>query len=110
MPTHEFHSLLQKMNNERFIFDDVMYGKKNPNEPIQLFIIRGAGISKTFTLMHLIQDLIFVYNRHPQFDPLKKLLFMAYVGETTFNIDGTIIHSKKFILFNCKDLPSLSSE
>jgi hypothetical protein len=28
MPTHEFHSLLQKMNNEHLIFDDVMYRKK----------------------------------------------------------------------------------
>jgi hypothetical protein len=28
MPTHEFHSLLQKMNNEQcFIFDDVLYKK-----------------------------------------------------------------------------------
>jgi hypothetical protein len=29
MPTHEFHSLLQKMNNEqRLIFYDVMYRKR----------------------------------------------------------------------------------
>jgi hypothetical protein len=29
MPTHEFHSLFQKMNNEKcFIFDDVMYREK----------------------------------------------------------------------------------
>jgi hypothetical protein len=28
MPTHEFHSLFQKMNNEQhLIFDDVMYKK-----------------------------------------------------------------------------------
>jgi hypothetical protein len=27
MPTHEFYSLLQKMNNECLIFDDVMYKK-----------------------------------------------------------------------------------
>ncbi len=27
-----------------------------------------------------------------------------------FNIDGTMIHSNIFIPFNCKDLPSLSSE
>jgi hypothetical protein len=27
-PTHEFPSLFQKMNNEHFIFDDVMYRKK----------------------------------------------------------------------------------
>ncbi len=57
MFTHEFHSLLQKMNNEqRFIFDDVMYRKKNPNEPIHLFIIGNVG--KIFTLMLLIQALI----------------------------------------------------
>jgi len=30
MPTHEFHSLFQKMNNEQcFIFDYVMYIKTN---------------------------------------------------------------------------------
>jgi hypothetical protein len=28
IPTHEFHSLLQKMNNEHLIFGDVMYRKK----------------------------------------------------------------------------------
>jgi len=51
-PTHEFHSLLQKMENEQcFIFDDVMYRKKqNRNEPIHLSITRGVGISKKFTL------------------------------------------------------------
>ncbi len=27
---------------------------ENPNEPIHLFITRGVGISKTFTLMFLI--------------------------------------------------------
>jgi len=53
MPTHEFHSLLQKMNNEQcFIFDDVLYKKnKNPNEPIHLFITTSASIGKTFTSM-----------------------------------------------------------
>jgi hypothetical protein len=35
MPTHELHSLLQKMNNEHLIFYDVMYKKtQNSNEPI----------------------------------------------------------------------------
>jgi hypothetical protein len=59
MPTHEFHSLLQKMNNEHFIFDDVTYIKKqNPNEPIHLFINGGVGMGKIFTLMFLIQALI----------------------------------------------------
>jgi hypothetical protein len=46
MPTHEFHSLLQKMNNEQcFIFDYVMYRKQIPNEPIHLFIIKGVSRS-----------------------------------------------------------------
>ncbi len=35
---------------------------------------------------------------------------MAYIGKTTFNIDGTTIHSSLFIPLNCKDLPSLSSK
>jgi hypothetical protein len=47
------------MNNEHFIFGDVMYRKnKNPNEPIHLFITRGVSRGKTFTLMLLIQVLI----------------------------------------------------
>jgi hypothetical protein len=33
---------------------------------------------------------------------------MAYIGEITFNIHGITIHSSQ-IPFNCKDLPSLSS-
>jgi hypothetical protein len=33
--------------DERFIFDDVMFKKKNPNEPLHLFIIKGVGTSKT---------------------------------------------------------------
>jgi hypothetical protein len=28
MPTYEFHSILQKMNNEHLIFYDVMHRKK----------------------------------------------------------------------------------
>jgi hypothetical protein len=35
---------------------------------------------------------------------------MAYIGKTTFNIDGITIHSSPSILLNCKDLPSLSSK
>jgi hypothetical protein len=112
MPTHEFHSLLEKMNNEQcFIFDDVMYGKNNPNEPIHLFIIGSAGIDETFTLMLLIQALIHFYNRHPHSNPLKKkALLMAYIGKSTFNIDEITIHSSLSIPLNCKDLPSLSLE
>jgi hypothetical protein len=80
MPTHEFHSLFQKMSNENFIFYDVMYRKnQNPNEPIHLFITRGASIGKTFTLMFIIQALICFYNIHPQLYLLKKkILLMAY--------------------------------
>jgi hypothetical protein len=80
MSTHEFHSLFLKMNHEQcLIFDDVMYQKNNPNEPIYLVITRGAGIGKTFTLMLLIQALICFYNIHPRLSPLKKkVLLMTY--------------------------------
>jgi pantothenate kinase-related protein Tda10 len=39
--------------------------KQNPNEPLHLFIIGGAGIGKNFTLMLLIQGLLQFYNKHP---------------------------------------------
>jgi len=60
MPTYEFHSLLQKMNNEQcLIFYNVMYRKKqNPNEPIHLFITRSASTCKNSRLIILIQALI----------------------------------------------------
>ncbi len=88
--THEFHSLLQKMNNEQhFIFNDVMYRKNNPNEPIHLFITGGVSTCKTFTLMNLIQALIRFFNRHCHLKPLKKIAH----GKKTFNIDGITIHS-----------------
>jgi hypothetical protein len=35
---------------------------------------------------------------------------MAYIGKTTFNIDGITIHSNISIPLNCKDLQSLSSK
>ncbi len=35
---------------------------------------------------------------------------MAYIGKTTFNIDGTTIHSSLSIPFKFKDLPSLNLE
>jgi hypothetical protein len=82
-----------------------------PNKKIHLFVIGGVGICKNFTLMILIQILICFYNTHLHLDHLKKkFLFMAYIGKTTFNIDGTTIHSSLFIPLNCKDLLSLNSE
>jgi hypothetical protein len=39
----------------------------------------------------------------------KKTLLMAYIRKTTFNIDGTTIHSNISIHFNCKKLSSLNS-
>jgi hypothetical protein len=59
--------------------------------------------------MFLVQALICFYNRHPNLDPLKKIiLFMAYTRKATFHIDGITIHSNLSILVNCKYLPSLS--
>jgi hypothetical protein len=72
--------------------------KQNPNELIHLFITRGASIGTTFTLMLLIQALIFLKNRHLHSDLLKnKALFMAYIGKTTFNIDVITIFFQVFL-------------
>jgi len=61
--------------------------------------------------MLLIQTLIcFIIDILIQTLFLKTVLLMAYIGKTTFNIDGTTIHSSLFIPHNCKDLPSLNLE
>jgi hypothetical protein len=75
-PTHEFHSLLQKMNIEQcIIFNDVMFKKKqNPNEPLHMFFIEGVGIGKTFMLMLLIQGLLCFYYKHPQSNLSKNII------------------------------------
>jgi hypothetical protein len=74
LPTHEFHSLLQKMNDEcHLISDDVMFRKKqNPNEPLHLFLTKGVGTFKTFTLTLLIEGLLYFYSKHLQLYPSKK--------------------------------------
>ncbi len=46
----------------------------NPNEPIHLFIPKGASRGKNFTLILLIQALIGFYNTHRQPNPLKRKL------------------------------------
>ncbi len=88
-----------------------MFKKKhNANESLHTFITGGASTSKTFISMPSIQSLLCFYNKHPQLDLYKKkALLLAYIGKTTFNIDGTIIHSNLSIHFNYKDLSSLSS-
>jgi hypothetical protein len=49
-----------------------MFRKKNLNEPLHLFITKGDGTSKTFTLMLLIQGLLHFYNKNPQLNPSKE--------------------------------------
>jgi hypothetical protein len=88
--THEFHSLFQKMNNEQHIIylDVICKEKKFPNEPLHLFITRGANTCKTFTLMLLIQGELRFYNKHSQYNlSKKKTLFMAYMEKQHSTLD-----------------------
>jgi len=98
------------LNNECIIFYDVMYRKKkNIDEPFDLSMSRGANTSKTFTLLFLIQGLLFfiTFTLVQMFK--KEPLLVTYIKKPTFNIDRATIHSSPSIVFNCKDLPSLSS-
>ncbi len=98
------------MNNISYILM-LFLRKKNPNEPLHLFITRGASRCKTFTLIFLIQGVLHFYNKYFQYNSFKKkTLFMAYTGKTTFNIDGTRIHPSLSIHFNYLNFPSLSSQ
>jgi hypothetical protein len=65
-----------------------------PNTLICLFLTRGAGTSKFFTLKLIIQRLLCLYNKDMSFDLTKiKALFMVPIDKIAFNIDGLTIHS-----------------
>ncbi len=81
-----------------------------PNTLICLFLTRGVGTGKTFTLKLIIQGLLWLYNRDMSFDLTKtKALLMASISKIAFNIDGLTIHSTLNILVQ-SSLPNLSSD
>jgi hypothetical protein len=60
MKEFEYCSLLKQLNGEqRLIFDDIIHRKQlYPYTPICLFLTRGVGTGKTFTLKLIIQGLL----------------------------------------------------
>jgi hypothetical protein len=80
MEEFEYGILLKQLDEEkRLIFDDVMHRKQLYPYPLTcLFLTRGAGINKTFTLKLIIQGLLQFYNKNMYFDLTKiKALLMA---------------------------------
>jgi hypothetical protein len=64
------------------------------NIPINLFIIRGVGIGKVFTLKLIFQGLLQLYNKNLSLDLIKvKALLMAFTTKVAFKIDNQTIHS-----------------
>jgi hypothetical protein len=109
IPNEEFYSQLWKLNKEQcVIFDDFMYRKRmHPNQPIHLFLTRGANNGKKFTLLLLIHGFLRHYNRKLGTNPLKqKVILMVYTSKVTFT-NGTTIHSWLNLPLNCKHLQSL---
>jgi len=86
-----------------------MYKKiMHVNQPIHLFLTKGVGIGKTFTLLLMIQDFLRHYNKKLGSNPLKqKAILMAFTCKLAFNIDGTTIHSKLSLPLNSKHLQFL---
>ncbi len=80
------------------------------NTLICLFLTKGVGTGKIFTLKLIIQGLLRLYNRDMSFDLTKtNALLMASISKVVFNIDGLIIHSTLNILVQ-SSLPNLSSD
>jgi hypothetical protein len=66
---------------------------------IYLFLTRGVGTCKTFTLKLIIQGLLRLYNRDISYDLTKtNALLMTSTCKIAFNIDGLIMHSTLNIL------------
>jgi len=66
---------------------------------IYLFLTRGVGIRKKFTLKLIIEGLLQLCNRDIYYDLTKtNVLLMASTCKIAFNIDGLTIHSTLNIL------------
>jgi hypothetical protein len=63
------------------------------NIPRHIFLTRGAGTSKFFTLNLIIQGVLWLYNKDLSSNLTKiKALCMTSTSKVTFNIDGQTIH------------------
>jgi hypothetical protein len=104
MAYKEFSSHTRQLNNEqKVIVNDILYQKvKNLIKPFHFFLTGGAGIGKMFTFMCIIQNMLRHYTKQTtDADPLKpKIMKLAYTRKTTFNINGTMIHSTLAIPLN----------
>jgi hypothetical protein len=103
---------MRQLNNEqRAIVDNILYQKiKNPTKPFHIFLIDGVGTGKMFTLMCIIQNMLLYYTKQiTNVDPLKpKIMKLTYIRKTTFNTNGTTIHSAFAIPLN-KNLTKLNA-
>jgi len=116
MTYKEFSSHMKQLNNEQIVIvDDISYQKvKNLTKPFHIFLIGGARARKTFTLMCILQNMLRYYTKQiTNVDPLKpKIMKLAYIRKTRFNINGTTIH---FVLAiplnkNLTEVDALSDE
>lgn len=83
----------------------------NINEPLNLFLIRGAGTGKIFRAKAIFQMLMQIYNEHYNIEPLKpKGLILAYTGKVAYNASGVTIHFALLIPFNKSSFISLRNE
>ncbi len=80
------------MNKELLLM--ISYTKSKTTKPFHIFLIGGARTRKTFTLMCIIQNMLWYYTKQvTNVDILKpKIMKLTYIGKTSFNINGTMIH------------------
>ena len=113
MENNEYYKLRRMLNKEQqaIVKDIAIKKKKNPKEPIYLFITGGAGVGKMLTAKAIFQMLIRIYDSQNTTDPMKpKGLILAYTGKAAYNAGGTTIHSALLMPFNKSQLFSLSKE
>jgi hypothetical protein len=60
IPYEEFSTNMKKCNDEqRCIINDIIHKKhKYPSKPLHIFLIEGARIGKTFTLMCIVPNML----------------------------------------------------
>ncbi len=75
--------------------------KKKPNSPICLFLTKGVGIGKPFTIKFIIKDYWTIILQEQILRPHKnQILFMTSTCKVVFNIDCSTLHSTLAYMFN----------
>ena len=95
LPYDEYLTLLRSLSlRQTEFFNHIVHWIKCKDEPVFVFLTRGAGVRKSVIIRALYQTLYRILNLKDGENPDdKRILLCAYMGFAAFNIGGQTICS-----------------